>query len=81
MLYKSWRGVRAVHIWQRFSLRTLAVNLLFARLLVLLFRDPHLLEAAEGGQDRAADPGPVPEKERAVKTIYLRLIGRNKNWM
>lgn len=43
----------------RRQLEALPVNDRRSRLVVLLFRDPHLLEGAQAGQDRAADPDRV----------------------
>ena len=48
-------------------LGALAVDLLFARLLVLLLGYPHLLEAAQRGQDGAADPRTISEDESKCK--------------
>jgi len=53
-------------VWK--SLRTLSLYLALATFVVFLFRDPHLLEGSQGGQNGAADPSSEPALARAAGT-------------
>lgn len=57
-------GVSCLQI--KLSLRALPFDLALARLFVLLWRNPHLLERSDAGQNRTADPGAKSPLNRSV---------------
>merc|ERR1719362_1767228 len=59
MVYISLSIAQSIEIDKRNNLEALAVDDGGAALVVLLLRDPHLLEGGEGGQDGSSDPDGV----------------------